>query len=87
MAFLNDERETILRYDYVNKRWYAWTNVEGHINKFRKQSWDETSTYEEDGRTIAAEFEADKPFITIGNVKREKRKGPQKNDFYRERCI
>ncbi len=72
MGFSNDERETILRYDFLTKRWYAWTNVESHINKFTKQNWQQTKGEYEGDRLIAAEFEAGKTFVTIGNTKRKK---------------
>lgn len=74
MSYSKDERETILRYDYVAGKWFAWTNVDSHINKFKKQNWQQTRTEIEDGRVVAAEFTADKPYVTIGNVLRAKKK-------------
>lgn len=35
-TYANDEKETILNYDYENKIWNVWTNVTSHITKILK---------------------------------------------------
>lgn len=75
MAWANDERETILRFDYMDQMWYAWTNVPAHITKFQKQHWEMVRCNKDGSRVIDAEFCASKPYITIGDTKRAKRKG------------
>lgn len=75
MAYSKDEMETILRFDYLDQKWYVWTNVQTHITKFTKQGWNMTDAEYEGDRVVAARFEAPKRFITIGNVARKKRDG------------
>jgi len=40
--YLPEERETPLRYDYVDKTWYAWSNIPKHIDQFKRQGWEIT---------------------------------------------
>lgn len=75
MAYSKDEMETILRFDYLDQKWYVWTNVQAHITKFIKQNWKMTHQRLDDGRIVDATFEAPKKFVTIGNVERKKRSG------------
>ena len=35
-----EERETILNYDPMEQRWYAWTNIPAHIRKLDKMGWE-----------------------------------------------
>lgn len=75
MSYSKDEMETILRFDYLDQKWYVWTNVQTHITKFTKQGWNMSDEECEGDRIVAARFEAPKRFITIGNVARKKRDG------------
>lgn len=75
MTYSRDEMETIARFDYLDQRWYVWTNVQAHITKFQKQGWQMTDCEMDGDRVVAARFEAPKQFITIGNVARKKRSG------------
>lgn len=75
MNYSRDEMETIARFDYLDQRWYVWTNVQTHITKFQRQGWQMTDCEMDGNRVIAARFEAPKQFITIGNVARKKRAG------------
>ena len=69
-----EERETLLRFDYLDQCWYVETSVPTHITKFKKQGWEIVSqTLSKDGSIQAVEFKCDNPSsITIG--KAEKRK-------------
>ena len=69
-----EERETLLRFDYLDQCWYVETSVPTHITKFKKQGWEIVSqTLSKDGSIQAVEFKCDNPSsVTIG--KAEKRK-------------
>lgn len=75
MSYSNEEKETLLRYDYIDKKWHAYSNIEGHINKMTQRNWHTVRSETENGRVVAAEFEADKQFVTFGDTKRAKRNG------------
>ena len=70
-----EERETLLRFDYLEQYWYVDTSVPTHITKFKRQGWEVVSqTINEDGIVQAVEFRCTNPSsITIGNVKKRKR--------------
>lgn len=44
-----EESETILRYDAVDERWHAWSNIQKHINDMKKKGWEIVN--EKDGGT------------------------------------
>ena len=69
-----EERETLLRFDYLDQCWYVETSVPTHITKFKKRGWEIVSqTLSKDGSIQAVEFKCDNPSsISIG--KAEKRK-------------
>ena len=69
-----EERETLLRYDYLDQCWYVETSVPTHITKFKRQGWEIVSqTVNHLGNVQVVEFKCDNPSsITIG--KAEKRK-------------
>lgn len=75
MSWAREEQETILRFDYLDQTWYAWTNVQPHLTKFQKQGWELSHPAYEEGRLVAGDFKAPKQFVTIGNVRRKKRSG------------
>lgn len=70
-----EERETLLRYDYLDKCWYVETSVPTHITKFKKQGWEIVSqTVNENGNVQVVEFKCDNPSsITIGQAEKKKR--------------
>ena len=67
-----EERETLLRFDYLDQCWYVETSVPTHITKFKKQGWEIVSqTLSKDGSIQAVEFKCDNPSsITIGKAKK-----------------
>ena len=70
-----EERETLLRFDYLDQCWYVETSVPTHITKFKKQGWEIVSqTLSKDGSIQAVEFKCDNPSsISIGNAERKKK--------------
>ena len=65
-----EERETLLRYDYLDKYWYVETSVPTHITKFKKQGWEIISqTVNENGNIQVVEFKCNNPSsISIRNA-------------------
>lgn len=64
----NEERETVIVYDNVDKKWYADTTLPKHVNRFKKQGWTQTAEYVyEDGSVCGGVFEGSDKAITIRN--------------------
>lgn len=70
-----EERETLLRYDYLDQCWYVETSVPTHITKFKKQGWEIVSqTVNENGNVQVVEFKCNNPSsVTIGKAEKKKR--------------
>lgn len=67
-----EEKETILVYDNVDKKWFMDTTVPKHANKARKQGWTQTAEFiYEDGSSCGGEFEAPARAITIRNAEKK----------------
>lgn len=81
MKYLSEERETILNYDPVSRKWSAWTNVPEHIRKLQAKGWLLTAKTESEGTEIDAWFEAPKNAITFRDLTKPKR--APKNGFIR----
>ena len=61
-----EERETVIVYDNIDKKWRADTVLTKHANKFKKQGWTQTAEYVyEDGTVCGGVFEASDKAITI----------------------
>ena len=70
------EQETLLRYDAIEKKWYADTTVQKHITKLRKQGWhleDECHYGMPDGPVTGARFSAPERAVSIRNANTGKR--------------
>ena len=69
-----EERETLLRYDYLDQCWYVETSVPTHITKFKRQGWEIVSqTVNENGNVQVVEFKCDNPSsIIIGKAEKKK---------------
>ena len=69
-----EERETLLRYDYLDQCWYVETSVPTHITKFKKQGWEIVSqTVNHLGNVQVVEFKCDNPSsIIIGKAEKKK---------------
>ena len=70
-----EERETLLRYDYLDECWYVETSIPTHITKFKKQGWEMVSqTINHLGNIQVVEFKCNNPSsITIGKAEKKKR--------------
>ena len=61
-----EERETVIVYDNIDKKWRVDTTLAKHVNKFKKQGWTQTAEYiYEDGTVCGGVFEAPTKGITI----------------------
>lgn len=61
-----EERETVLVYDNVDKKWLMDSTVPKHVNKAKKQGWTQTAEYiYDDGTVCGGAFEASAKAITI----------------------
>lgn len=64
-----EERETIITYSEIDKKWTVDTTIPRHYRKFLKQGWAQTSiTTDSNGSFIAAEFENGEKAISIRNI-------------------
>lgn len=68
MRYLEEERETILRYDPIDQKWYAWTTYPPHIRKLTAQGWTVLRQTESEGLIIDSEFSAPKNAVTIRDL-------------------
>ena len=69
----NEERETVLVYDNIGKKWYVDTTLAKHVNKFKKQGWTQTAEYVyEDGSVCGGVFEGAEKAITIRNPNKKR---------------
>ena len=67
-----EERETILVYDNIDKKWLMDTTMPKHANKAKKQGWKQTVEYVyEDGTVCGGTFEAPARAITIRNAEKK----------------
>ena len=81
----SEEKETVLNYDYIDKKWSMHSTVSTHYNKALKQGWTPTVKYEyEDGTTAGYRLEAPGYSVTIRSVEKkqmsEKQMGNLKNE-------
>lgn len=69
---INEEKETLLHYDFINKKWTMDSTVRKHFNKALKQGWIPTTRYEyDDGTTVGYVLEAPERSVTIRNVEKK----------------
>ena len=67
-----EERETVLVYDNVDKKWLMDSTVPKHVNKAKKQGWVQTAEYiYEDGVVCGGAFTAPARAITIRNAEKK----------------
>ena len=78
-----DERETVLVYSAVDKKWYADTVVPKHLNRFKKQGWKQTAEYVyEDGSLAGGAFEGADRAITIRNAEKKQMSEKQMSNLF-----
>lgn len=70
-----EERETLLRFDYIDQCWYVETSIPTHITKFKKQGWEMVSqTINHLDSVQVVEFKCNNPSsITISKAEKKKR--------------
>jgi hypothetical protein len=69
----NEERETVIVYDNIDKKWRADTTLPKHVNRFKKQGWTQTAEYVyEDGMVCGGVFEGVEKAITIRNPNKKR---------------
>lgn len=67
-----EERETVLVYDNIDKKWIMDTTVSKHYNKAKKQGWMQTAELVyDDGVVCGGAFEAPARAITIRNAEKK----------------
>ena len=65
----NEEKETTLVYDYMDKVWEMYSTIPKHFNKAIKQGWHPITQYVyEDGTVCGMTLTASERAITIRNV-------------------
>ena len=69
---INEEKETLLNYNFITKTWTMDSTVRKHFNKALKQGWTPTTRYEyEDGTVAGYVLEAPDRSVTIRNVEKK----------------
>lgn len=67
-----EERETVLVYDNIDKKWIMESTLSKHFNKAKKQGWEQTAEFVyEDGTVCGGVFEAPARAITIRNAEKK----------------
>jgi hypothetical protein len=78
----NEERETVLVYDSVDKKWRMDSTVLKHVNKAKKQGWTQTAEFiYDDGMVCGGAFEASERAITIRNAEKKQMSEKQLNNL------
>lgn len=77
-----EERETVLNYDNVDKKWVMDTTVPKHANKAKKQGWTQILEYQyQDGTMVGGQFEAPARAITIRSAEKKAMSENQLNNL------
>lgn len=78
-----EERETVLVYDNIDKKWLMDTTVPKHANKAKKQGWTQISEFVyEDGTVCGGAFEAPARAITIRNAEKKQMSEKQMGNLF-----
>ena len=68
-----EEKDTVIVYDNIDKKWRADTTIAKHANKFKKQGWTQTTEYVyEDGTVCGGAFEGSEKAITFRNPNKKR---------------
>jgi hypothetical protein len=69
----NEERETVLLYDNVDKVWRMDTTIPKHANKAKRQEWKQVGEYiYDDGTVCGGVFEASDKAVTFRNPNKKR---------------
>lgn len=82
MAYQQEERETVVRYDEQDNAWYFESNVRRHISKFLKmaKAFEELNEEKEAGRVVSIRAKlSDLDNFSVSPFVRNKRKGQTNN--------
>lgn len=82
MAYQQEERETVVRYDEQDNAWYFESNVRRHISKFLKmaKAFEELNEEKEAGRVVSIRAKlSDLDNFSVSTFVRNKRKGQTNN--------
>jgi hypothetical protein len=80
-----EEKETILNYSYIDKKWYMHSFLQKHFNRALKQGWTPLVKYEyEDGTAAGYEFEGPDRAITIRNTEKKKMSDKQLANLFND---
>lgn len=67
-----EEKETVLVYDNIEKKWVMDSTVPKHFNKAKRQGWVQTAEFVyEDGTVCGGAFEAPDRAITIRSTEKK----------------
>lgn len=78
-----EERETVLVYDNVDKKWIMDTTISTHYNKAKKQGWIQTAELVyENGDVCGGVFEAPARAITIRNSEKKQMTEKQMGNLF-----
>lgn len=81
----NEERETLLSYDYANKKWIMDSTIMKHVNKATKKGWIPLKQYVyEDGTVFGMTLEAPERAVTIRSVEKKQLSEKQAANLNRE---
>ena len=68
-----EERETVIVYDNITRKWCIDTTLPKHVNRFKKQGWTQTAEYVyDDGSICGGAFEGSDRAITIRNPNKKR---------------
>ena len=80
-----EERETLLLYDSVDKKWIMDTTVLKHYNKVKRQGWEQIKEFVyEDGTVCGGVFEAADRAVTIRNVEAKHMSEKQMENLFQD---
>lgn len=69
----NEEMETHISFDLVDRKWNAWTSIKKDIAKLKRQGWTLIKTeYYSDGAVYSATYEAPENAITFRTLEKAK---------------
>lgn len=82
---INEEKETLLNYNFITKTWTMDSTVKKHFNKALKQGWIPKVRYEyDDGTSVGYVLEAPDRAVTIRNVEKKKLSDKQLTNLFED---
>lgn len=79
----NEEKETLLHYDYIDKVWTMDSTVPKHFNKALKQKWTPIKQFVyEDGTVCGMVLTAPTRAVTIRNTEKKQMSDKQMNNLF-----